>query len=136
MADAIRVTGLAEFNRALRRMDSDLPKGLRLALNEAANVIVDYARPRVPRRSGRAAGSVKAKSTRTAARVTGGSTRVPYYPWLDFGGRVGKEKSVHRPFMKDGRYIYAGFRANRARFEDVLFRQLIKVATDAGIEVD
>src|SRR5689334_15341087 len=83
--EPIKITGLAEFNRALRRMSTDLPKALRQAQNEAAGIVVDWARPRVPVRSGRAARSVRASSTRTAARVTGGGARVPYYPWLDFG---------------------------------------------------
>ncbi|WP_240033199.1 HK97 gp10 family phage protein [Micromonospora globbae] len=136
VAEPIRITGLAEFSRNLRKLDNDLPKGLRLAMNEAAQVVVDYARPRIPRRSGRAAQSVRARSTRTAARVMGGGARVPYYPWLDFGGRVGPRRSVERPFKKEGRYIYAGFYAKRAEFEQILVDALVKVARDAGVEVD
>lgn len=136
MAEPIQIKGLAEFSRNLRKLDSDLPKALRLAMNEAANVIVDYAQPRVPRRSGRAARSIKARSTRTAVRIQGGGARVPYYPWLDFGGRVGRKRSINRPFMKEGRYIYAGFHAKRATFEQVLVESLIKTARSAGVEVD
>ena len=136
MADPIKIDGLAEFQRNLKKLDSDLPKALRVALNDAANVVVDYAKPRVPKRSGRAAASIKARSTRTAVRVTEGGSRAPYMPWLDFGGRVGRGRSVQRPFLKDGRFLYAGYFAKQAEFEEVLTKALLKVAKSAGVEVD
>lgn len=136
MPEAIKVDGLAQFSRDLRTLDSDLPKALRVALNEAAQVVVDYAVPRIPKRSGRAARTIKARSTRTQVRVQGGSARAPYYPWLDFGGKVGRRNSVSRPFLKDGRYLYAGYFAKRDEFSDVLTRALVGVAAQAGIEVD
>jgi hypothetical protein len=131
----IRVEGLAEFSRNLKKLNGDLPKALRIALNEAADIVVKGARPKVPRRSGRAAASVKARSTRTSSRVVGGSNRVPYYPWLDFGGRVGKGKSVRRPFLKEGRYIYASYFANTDEYGKVLEEALLEVARQAGVEV-
>lgn len=136
MADPIRIDGLAQFSRDLKKLDADLPKALRVALNEAADVIVDYARPRVPKRSGRAQASVKARSTRTAVRVVGGGSRAPYFPWLDFGGRVGRRRAVKRAFLKDGRYIYEGYFRKQAEFEAVLTKALLDVAAQAGIEVD
>lgn len=134
--EPIKISGLAEFNRNLRKLNADLPKALRLAHNEAAQLIVDYAKPRVPKKSGRAAGSVKAKSTRTESRVQGGSKRVPWYPFVDFGGNVGPQKSVHRPFIKEGRYIYPALSANYDRFAELLTEKLIEVARQAGVEVD
>jgi len=138
MAEAIRIDGLAEFSRNLRKLDSDLPKALRVALNDAANVVVDYARPRVPSRSGRAQRSIRARSTRTAARVTSGGARAPYFPWLDFGGRVGRHKSVRRAFLKEGRYLYAAYFAKRSsgEFQRVMTAALLDVVRQAGIEVD
>lgn len=133
--EPVKIEGLAEFNRDLRKLGSDLPKALRLAHNEAAQLIVDYAKPRVPTKTGRAAGSVKAKSTRTESRVQGGSKRVPYYPWLDFGGRVGPRRSVHRPFIKEGRYLYPALGANYDQFTELLTEKLIDVARQAGVEV-
>ena len=138
MTEAIKVEGLREFSRRLRAMDRDLPKGLRIALNAAAQTVVDEASPRVPRRTGRAADSLKPKSTRTLARVSGGSSRAPYYPWLDFGGRVGRRNSVARPYRRDGRYLYPAYRRLRASgaFEDALSEALAEIANKAGIEVD
>lgn len=136
--DPIKIEGLTEFRRNLKTLNSDLPKALRLAFNSAADVVVNEARPRVPSKSGRAKGSVKARSTQTLSRVSGGGGRAPYYPWLDFGGRVGKGGSVRRPFLREGRYIYNAYFKNRdsGKFQETLSKALIDVARQAGIEVD
>lgn len=138
MADAIAITGLNEFVRNLKRLDADLPKAVRRAFNTAADVVVADARPRIPRLTGTAAGSVKARSTQTAARVVGGGPKAKHYPWLDFGGRVGKGRSVRRPFLKEGRYIYAAYFAKRdsGQFEQVMTEALLDVVHSAGFEVD
>jgi hypothetical protein len=138
VADPIKVEGLNQFARNLKKLDADLPKALRVALNSSAELVVDRARPDVPRRSGRARGSIRPRSTRTAVRVTGGGRRAPYYPWLDFGGRVGRRRSVARAFMKDGRYIYdAYFKLKAAgEFQEALEDALLDVARQAGVEVE
>lgn len=136
MTEPIKIEGLKEFSRALRKIDNELPKALRLAHNEAGQLIVDYAKAKVPRKTGRAAGTIKAKSTRTETRVQGGSKRVPYYPWLDFGGRVGRRHSVQRPYIKQGRYIYPALGANYDEFTQLLTEKLIEVARQAGVDVD
>jgi hypothetical protein len=136
MPEPIRVEGLREFSQSLKRLDSDMPKVLRLGLNGVADVVVNEARPRVASRSGKARRSVKAKSTRTAVRVAGGGARVPYYPWLDWGGKVGRGGSVVRPYLRQGRYIYRAYFANRDRFGELLEDVLVDVARQAGMEVE
>jgi len=136
MTEAIKIDGLAEFVRNLKKLDADLPKALRIGFNDAANIIVDYAKPKVPHKSGRAAGSIRAQSTRTAVRVTEGGKRAPYMPWLDFGGKVGRKKSVHRPFLKEGRFLYAGLNAERDHVYAAVEAALIDAARSAGVEVD
>lgn len=136
MQDPIKVEGLAEFSRSLKRLDSSLPKALRIALNQAADVVVREALPRIPKRTGRAKSTVKAMSTRTASRVSGGSKRAPYYPWLDFGGRVGRNRSVERPFYKSGRYIYQAYYDKTDEVQAALTGALVDVARQAGLEVD
>ncbi|MCE7008727.1 hypothetical protein LWC34_38840 [Kibdelosporangium philippinense] len=133
--EPIKISGLNEFNRNLRQMNASLPKGLRLANNEAAGVVVDWAQPRVPRKTGRAAASVKVRSTRTMARVSGGSKSVSYFAWLNYGGRVGRAGSVRRQFIKEGRYLYPGYAKNRDKVRAILLSALVEVAKDAGLEV-
>lgn len=138
MTEAIRIDGLKEFQRNLGKLDKDLPKALRIALNKAADVVVGEAVSRIPKRSGRAARSIKARSTRTAVRVSGGGKRVGYYPWLEFGGRVGRKKATRRAFLKEGRYIYGAYAGKRdsGEFAEVLQAALLDVVRDAGFEVD
>jgi hypothetical protein len=139
IVDPIKIDGLAEFNRSLKKLDSDLPKALRLAGNSAADIVAAYAKqpvPMGPARGGHAVTSIKAKSTRTEARVQGGGAKYAYYPWLDFGGRVGPKKSVRRPFIKSGRYIYPAYTNNKEEIYNKLIQSLIDVAKAAGVEVE
>jgi hypothetical protein len=130
----IRIEGLAQFSRALRKLDADAPKGLRLAFNEAADVVIARVRPKVPTLSGRARRSVKAKSTRTQARVAVGGPSAPYFPWLDFGGRVGRRKRTVRPFIKEGRYLFPGLSESHREVQAVLERALSGVVRSSGLE--
>jgi hypothetical protein len=135
---AIRIDGLAEFARNLGKLDRELPKALRIAMNQAADLVVADARPNVPKRTGRAAKTIRAASTRTAVRVTEGGKRAPYMPWLDYGGKVGRNKSVRRPFIKEGRYLYPAYFRLRdsGKIQEVLAGALIDVAAQAGVVVD
>lgn len=136
MPDAVQVTGLKEFQKALRDMDKALPKQLRLVLNDAATVVIDYARPRIPRKTGRAAASITARSSQRLARVAIGGRKAGYYPWLDFGGqgRV-KGRPAARPFIKEGRYLYPALRVKKDDLQRTLEQGLTRLATDAGLEV-
>lgn len=135
--DPIRISGLREFNKALKQIDDKLPSATRLAANSAAQIVVDVAKPRVPiglGRGGHAADSIKAKSTRTAARVSAGGKKYPYYPWLDFGGKVGRHKTNNRPFLKRGRYIWDAYADNADKVEQQFVSALVDVARDAGLD--
>ena len=136
MPEAIRIVGLAEFRKQLRELDRSSVKALRLEFNEAAQAVVDWVLPRIPLGpTGRARRSVRTTSTQTAAKVTGGGARVPYYPWLDFGGRVGRKRSVHRAFQSDGRFLYPGYEAQRDEIQDRLADGIVRVARELGWDV-
>jgi hypothetical protein len=132
----IAVSGLKEFSKALRQLDAEAPKALRVAWNAAAGLVIDYAKPRIPKRTGAAAATLKPRSTRTAVRVSFGGSKAPYMPWLDFGGRVGPGRSVARPFVSEGRYVYKGLAVRRGAITDVMERGVADVARRAGLEVD
>jgi hypothetical protein len=131
----ITITGLKEFQRSLRKMDSDLPKQLRIALNTVSQLVIDKARPDIPRRSGAAAASLKARSSQKEARISAGGRRAPYYPWLDFGGHVGQHGATARPFYKEGRFIYPALRKNRDEITKVMVTAISDLARDAGLDV-
>jgi hypothetical protein len=134
--DPIQITGLRELNKALKQVDADLPKQTRLALNEGAAIVADEARSKVPRRTGRAASTYRARSTRTAARVAIGGAKAKYVPWLDFGGRTGPDKSVHRQFIKSGRYLFPALERKRPEVLAKLEKAVVAVVEGAGLDVE
>jgi hypothetical protein len=136
MAAKITVTGMREFQRALRDMEAGLPKQIRVALNLGSKVVIDYAQPRMPRKTGRAAGSLTARSSQREARVALGGRRAPYAPWLDFGGegRV-KGRPPHRDFIRGGRYVYKGLEVKRADIVQIMSDALTELARSAGLDV-
>lgn len=138
MPEPIRINGLREFTRGLRQAGTEFPKQVRVALNDAAGLLIDEARPKIPRRSGRAGRSLRAASTRKAVRVRAGGARAPYYPWLDFGGRVGRGKSIKRPFIKDGRYLYGSYYQlrNQGRIQERMVEALSRTADAAGLGIE
>ena len=136
MEQKIAVEGLKELTKALRDVDKDLPKLIRLAANDAANILIDKTRPTMPSRTGRAKGSLKARSTRTSARVSIGGAKAPYVPWLDFGGKTGRNKSVIRPFIKEGRYLYPTLAKYRDDIVDNMQENLQDIVRQAGLEVE
>jgi hypothetical protein len=134
----IQVTGLREFQKSLRDMDAGLPKLIRVALNSAAEELLDYERPRFPTKSGRARGSLKARSSQRAARIALGGSRAPYAPWFIYGGE-GRRKGrpPARPFIKAGRDFgpYAALDARRTEITKIMQDALTELATNAGFEV-
>lgn len=137
MANEIRISGLREFKRSLKQLDSGLPKQVRIVGNQAAEIVVSAAKPRVPigpGKGGHAKSSVRVASTQSAVRVRGGGKRFPYYAWLDFGGRVGKNRSVRRPYIKKGRYIWAAYADNDQLVQARLISGLTDLAQQAGLE--
>jgi hypothetical protein len=133
----IAVGGLAQLSRALKAVDSEAPKQLRIGLNEAAQLLVDETRPEIPSVTGAARRSLVARSTRTAGRVAVGGKRAGYYPWLDFGGegRV-KGRPAHREFIREGRYIYPTLRRVRPHIEAQLQESLSTVIRNVGLVED
>lgn len=136
MRAAIEVEGLADLQRSLRAVGKEAAKGLRLALNEAADLLINKVGPKIPSRTGAARRSLKARSSQKAVRIAVGGRRAPYYPWLDFGGSVGRGDATKRPYIADGRYLYPGLRENRAEIQAVIDRRIREVAEAAGLEVD
>ena len=123
MQAEFNVTGLRELRSALNKLDKSIAGELRTGLKEAAGVVARDAARAVPRRTGRAAASVRPVSRGNTIFVQGGGARVPYYGWLEFGGRVGRNRSVSRPKVRNGRYIRPAVARNE--------REIVEKAADA-----
>lgn len=135
----IEIPGLAAFRRDLKKIDDDLPKQLRDELVVVGKEVAGDAQRRVPSRSGKAAGSIRAGVSGNNAYVAGGKKSVPYYGWLDFGSRTprsGRPRSVG-PWKgsgggpKQGRFIYAAIAENREHITKRAQQAFDKVADEA-----
>lgn len=134
--DPISITGLRDIQAALKQLDGESQKQLRVVFNDAAQAVVGGAARRVPTLTGAARQSLRATSSQREAKVSGGSKKAAYYGWLDFGGRVGPNRSVSRPFVKTGRYIYPAYAANKESIGKALEQSLVDLCRDNGFEVE
>lgn len=141
LIEPIKIAGLREFTKAAKAADETTGPMIKGVLNDGINLVLDHARPRVPSKTGVARGSMKAKSTAREARIVAGGTKAPYYPWLDYGGRVGRGRtgpntgSVNRPFYGGGRYLYPAYSAVRADVLRVMEKGLKDLGDQIGLEV-
>jgi hypothetical protein len=127
----VQVTGLREFSSALKHLDANLSQELKAHFLVIATRISGIIASRVPSLSGRAARSVKAHGTMKGATITAGSASVPYYPWLDFGGKRPRD-SKGRPFVPEGRYMYPAIHDEREATEAAARDALHDAAKKAG----
>lgn len=131
----IRIDGLRELQKALKELDGQSQKEIRLALNDASQVVVNVARRRVPVLTGAARNSIRSSSGQRTASVTAGGRKAPYFPWLDYGGRTGRGKSIARPFIKGGRYVYPAYEAQHANIMAVLQKRITDLVESKGLGV-
>lgn len=134
--DAIRVQGLRELQQALRRIDKNVEKELKNSLREAAKVVAEATAQKVPKRTGRAAASVKPRSTGRGASIALGGSRAPYYPWLDFGGSTkvpGAGNRVQRDRVQGGRYLYPALTEKNAEVLEIVDEAMERLAERHGI---
>lgn len=130
----VEIRGLRELKSAFRQVETALPKRLAAEFKEVAQMVVNLIQPKVPHISGRAAGSIKARGSQRGASIAFGGSAAPYYPWLDFGGRVGRQKATVRPFLKEGRYVYPTIKQHSQEIEKAADDAVAKVAREAGFE--
>ncbi len=146
----IRVVGLAALDRALKQLDDKVAgDGLKAALLGIAEKVAGRARAGVPSGgSGKAAGSVQARSTTRGASIVFGGQAAPYMPWLDFGGSVGRghkpgvawSGATRREWMGrpvgEGRYVYPAISGEREATITAVEEAIIEAARAAGFEAN
>lgn len=131
----IGIKGLRELQSALKDLDGESQKLIRVALNDAAETVAQGARRRMPTKTGKAKSTVRVASTQREAKVKEGSAKAPYVAWLDYGGKVGEGKRVSRPFIREGRYLYPTYSANHASIMNGLEKRLTQLIETAGLGV-
>jgi hypothetical protein len=134
--DAIKVEGLKEITRAFGQVSKDLTKEMRTGFKRVAEHVAAVARGNMTdlkHPTGAAAWGIKGTGTNAGASIRfpaggpeSGKDKLGYYPWLDFGGSVGRGRvrSIYshtvavqsgarvRPLVKGGRYIYPAIAAS------------------------
>lgn len=135
---SVRIRGLKEVRAALRRFGGNVPEETRTAAQRAAELVIAHAKPRVPvgpARAGHARDTMRLVDAGGRWCVTAGDAAHSYYPWLDFGGRVGIRNSVKRTYIKSGRYIYPAYKAVSPAIEEEMADAVRRAARSAGLRV-
>lgn len=131
----IRVDGGTELTAALRQLADGMPAMVRVLVARSGQLVVDWARPKVPHRTGAAAASLHVEDNGQTATVVSGGSRAAYYPWLDWGGAVGRGGHTVRPYTAQGRYLYPGLRAQQDAITDAQRAALVDLCRAAGFTV-
>lgn len=116
MADkslSIKVTGARELRKAIKQAeDQDLKGELKGAYREAAQIIVQGSKLRVPHRSGALEGSIRPLGGVTSAIVAAGRASVPYAGPIHFGWPargIEPQPFIHDTIKDDWRKVYKTF---------------------------
>lgn len=138
----VEVTGLRDVQAALARVDREAPDMLKRVFKDIAANTVAEATSRVPRVTGAAARSYRARGTRRGASVAMGGPKAPYTPWLDWGGSTkvdpneGPQGRVYRPFVAKGRYLYPHLVENLDHIQERTAAAIDDVLRRYGMVVD
>jgi hypothetical protein len=128
----VRVRGLEEYRQALTAISDGLEGMQRVVLDQALSMVVGWARPRIPRRSGDTAGSLQ---LRHGATLAGVEATAVHFGWLDYGGRVGRALAVQRRYEPGGRYLYPGLRVHHDDITEAMRQAYTDLVRRAGLEV-
>lgn len=103
----VRARGLDGFIHELDVAEDRLVSGVRDLTRELAKDAADDARDNA--RSGKKTGA-SMNSIRAMGPVVRAGDDVPWYGFADFGGRVGKDRSIVRRYIKGGRWLFPAVR--------------------------
>lgn len=145
---AIRITNLAEFQKALKTTHKVLVAEFKSELRAIGAPIAAEIRGKVPRGpSGKARRSVKVSATMKGAAIKAGGDAAPYFHWLDFGGSTGRghipkvagSGSIKRQWLGTpvgmGRYVYPTISEHTDEIKKAAGDALGKAGRKGGFEV-
>ena len=94
-----KVYGLDELARGMRDLAGEIDTAAENELETVAAQTAAEIRGKVPRLTGRLAGSVTSSGGLFSSAATVSMGGLPYAGWIEFGGSRG------RPFVADGRFV-------------------------------
>lgn len=142
MPDAVRIEGLGQLRRSLKKLGSDAPKELSKELKKLADEVVQQVKPQVPYLTGAARASYRPRAMGAGAGIAFGGAKAEYAPWLEFGGSVGRghqprranSGATKRTRVKGGRYLYPTLERMRPEIEDRCAAVMLAAARRYGLE--
>lgn len=141
MAEDVRVvvSGIGKLQSALKKVDDETPAKLKEGFKRIAEMVASSARSKVPRRTGKAAASIKARASTRGGSIAFGGSAAPHYPWLDFGGSTKRRVGGVRREWKgnpvgEGRYIYPSIREKNREIREMTDDMLASVIKGAGFD--
>jgi hypothetical protein len=137
MSAEIRIHGVRELTKAFKQIDREYGKQVQRGMKAIGQQLLARIQERVP---GGAGGGLKVRSSQRGFGITfpaGEATGTyDFYPWLDFGGSVGKghqvgvpwSGSVRRDLVKGGRYVYPTIADEREAIGEAVVDTLMDLA--------
>ena len=103
----VKARGLDGFTHECDIASDRLTTDTRSLMSELADDTADDARGRANR--GKLTGASR-DSIRAMGPVVRAGDDVPWYGFADFGGRVGRKRSIKRTYIKGGRWLFPAVR--------------------------
>jgi len=101
---SVQVEGLREAIKSLESLGAQKDELVSINL-QAAETLIEAARPLVPQRTGALAGTLRASKTKGYAQVAMGNNRVPYANPIHWGWFYDKEWFIQKN-IKPNRFLY------------------------------
>lgn len=118
-------------------MDDGTVQELKKVYQYSAKLVARNALPRVPRRTGRLASTMRIVTTKNGGYVRmGGKRTAPYAGPIHFGWptRPNLAKDWYGGPIYPNPFLYAALDAERDAVEDAFYRGIMKVARKAGLD--
>jgi hypothetical protein len=133
--ESIRVDGLDDLRRELRRLGDAWPKELKVANRDAADIVVTSAKGKAAAVGGvaaKAAESLRALNQQRAAVVALGGAAYPYAMGAEFGSIRYRQFRPWRGSAGDaGYFLYPAIRGERDRVLDTYEKALDRITKRA-----
>lgn len=124
-SSGVKVVGLDELRRDLRRLDAELPRELAIIHYRVAQIVADEARHRAPRGPHQGGGvvvpivqSIRAGRQQRRATVSMGGARSPHAEPTEFGGTLRRFHSTSRTRVRQRAFLYPAIAAKRGEVID------------------
>ena len=132
----VEIDGVAQVDAALVALAQACDRQLDEEIDDTADTVASRTRaamPLGPTAHGHLRGSVGVERTAgLRATVAHGGPRFPYSAWLEFGGNVGRHNSVHRTWIRGGRYLFRALSSVKPGIEPGMHEGMRQACRETG----